>query len=120
MINIPESQKTDTGYSSQWQAVLNSTLHQGTNLDANLPDDQLQDEEEQVPVEQDTPVRNTDVLQDDYYSTAIDVIADSMTIQWEKPVTELFTTDEVTVSNKKVGCIFITICLQQYLEEYSP
>ena len=31
-----------------------------------------------------------------------------------------FTTDEVTVPNKKVGCIFVTIRLQQYLEEYAP
>ena len=41
--NIPESQKIDTGYSSQWQAVSNSISHQDFDLDANLPDDQLQD-----------------------------------------------------------------------------
>ena len=44
--NIPESQKIDTGYPSQWQAVSNSISHQGIDLDANLQDDQLQDEEE--------------------------------------------------------------------------
>ena len=44
-INIPESQKIDTSYSSQWQAVSNSILHQDINQDANLPDDQLQDKE---------------------------------------------------------------------------
>ena len=116
--NILESQKIDTGYPSQWQAVSNSISHQGIDPDANLQDDQLQDEEEQVPTEQDTLVHDTDVSQDDYDGTAIDVIADSMTIQWEKPVTELFTTDEVTVTNEKVGCIFVTIPLWQYLEEY--
>ena len=50
-INIPESQKIDTSYPSQWQAVSDSISHQGIDLDANLPDDQLQDEEEQDPME---------------------------------------------------------------------
>ena len=58
-INILESQKTDTGYPSKWQAVLNSISHQGINLDANLQDDQLQDEEEQDPMEQDTVLHDT-------------------------------------------------------------
>ena len=119
-INIPESQKIDTGYSSQLQAVSNSISHQGINLDANLPDDQLQDEEEQDPMEQDSLVHDTDVSQDEYNSTAIDIIADSMKIQMGKPVTESFITDYVTIPNEKVGCIFATIHLQQYLEEYPP
>ena len=34
--NILESQKIDTGYLSQWQAVSNSISHQGIDLDANL------------------------------------------------------------------------------------
>ena len=80
-INILESQKIDTGYSLQWQAVSNGILHQ----DIDLPDDQLQDREEEDPTEQDTLVYDTDVSQDEYYSTAIDVIADSMTIQMGRP-----------------------------------
>ena len=119
-INIPESQKTDTGYPSQWQAVSNSISHQGIDLDANLQGDQLKDEEEQDPMEQDTLVHDTDVSQDEYNSTAIDIIADSTTIQMGKPDTEPFTTDDVTIPNEKVGCVFVTICLQQYLEEYPP
>ena len=43
-----------------------------------------------------------------------------MAIQLEKPVTELFPTDDVMVPNEKVDCIFVTICLQQFLEEYLP
>ena len=81
VINILQSQKIDTGCSSQLQAVSNSISHQGINLDANMQDDQLKDEEEQDLMEQDTPVHDTDVSQDDYDSTAIDIIADSMTIQ---------------------------------------
>ena len=43
-----------------------------------------------------------------------------MTIQMGKPVTEPFRTDNVTTPNEKVGCVFVTIHLQQYLEEYLP
>ena len=50
-INVPESLKTHTGHPLQWQAVPNSISHQGIDLDANLQDDQLQDKEEQDPVE---------------------------------------------------------------------
>ena len=109
-INIPESQKIDTSYS-----VSNSISHQDIDLDANLPDDQLQDNEKEDPVEQDTLVYDPDVSQDEYYSTAIDVIADSMTTQMGKPDIEPFATDNVTIPNEKVGCVFATICLQQYL-----
>ena len=119
-INILESQKIDTGYSSQWQAVSNSIAHQDINLDANLPDDQLQDKEKEDPEEQDTLLYDPDVSQDEYYSTAIDVIADSMTTQMGKPNKEPFTTDDVMIPNGKVGCIFVTIHLQKYLEEYPP
>ena len=108
-INLLESPKTDTGYPLQWQAVPNSTSHQGINLDVNQQDDQLQDEEEQDPVEQDIIVYNADVFHNNYDHTAIDTIADGTTIQLEKPVTEIFPTDYVTIPNEKVGCIFVTI-----------
>ena len=46
-INIPESLKTGTGHPLQWKIVPKSTSHQGTDLDANLQHDQLQDEDKQ-------------------------------------------------------------------------
>ena len=119
VINILESQKIDTGYSSQWQVVSNNISHQDIDLDANLPDDQLQDKEKEDPEEQDTLVYDPDVSKDEYYCTAIDIIADSMTIQTGKPGIEPFTKDDI-IPNEKVGCIFVTICLQKYLEEYPP
>ena len=70
-INIPESLKTDTGHPLQWQAVPNSTSHQGIDIDANLQHDQLQDEEEQGHVEQDTIVYDVDVFHDDYDCTLL-------------------------------------------------
>ena len=92
-INIPESEKIDTSYSSQQQAVSNSISHLNIDLNANLLDDQLQDEEKEDPTEQDTLVYNPDTSQDEYYSTAIDVTGDSMKIQIGKPVTIPFTPD---------------------------
>ena len=106
-INIPESLKTDTGHPLQWQAVPKSTSHQGTDLDANLQHDQLQDEDEQ-----DTIVHDADVLHSDYDHTPTDTIADGTTIQLEKTITELFPTDDVTIPNEKVGCVFVTMHLQ--------
>ena len=114
-INILESLKTDTGHTLQWQTVPKRTSQQGTNLDGNLQHDQLQDEDEQ-----DTIVHDTDVLHNDYDHTAIDTIADGTSIQLEKPITELFPTDDVTIPNEKVGCIFVTRHLQQFLEGYPP
>ena len=108
-INIRESLKTDTSHPLQWQAVLKSTSQQGINLDANLQHDQLHDEDEQ-----DTIVHDADVLYDDYDHTAIDTIADGNTM------TELFPTVDVTILNEKVGCVFVIIHLQQFLEGYLP
>ena len=71
-------------------------------------------------VEQDTIIYDADVFHDDYDNTAIDTIADGTAIQLEKPFTELFPTDDVTIPNEKVGCVFVTIHLQQFLEEYPP
>ena len=69
-------------------------------------------------MEQDTLLHDMDVSHNDCDSTAIGIIADGSTIQLEKPVTELFPTDDITIPNEKVCCIFVTIHLQQYLEEY--
>ena len=85
-----------------------------------MQDGQLQDKEEQDPMEQDTIVYDADVFHDDYDHTAIDTIADVTAIQLEKPATELFPTDNGMVPNKKVGCVFVTIHLQKFLEEYLP
>ena len=38
----------------------------------------------------------------------------------EKTITELFPTGDVTIPNEKVGCIFVTRHLQQFLEGYLP
>ena len=50
----------------------------------------------------------------------MDTIADGTSIQSEKPITEFFPTDDVTIPNEKVGCIFVTRHLQQFLEGYLP
>ena len=80
----------------------------------------MQEKEKEDPEEQDTLVYNPNVSQDEYYSTAIDVTADGTTAQMGKPVIGPFTTDDITIANEKVGCIFVTIHLQKYLQEYPP
>ena len=112
-LSILESLMTDTSHPLQQQTVSKSTSQQGIDLDANLQDGQLQDEDEQ-----DTIVHDADVLHDDDDHTASDTIADGTSIQMEKPVTELFPADAVTILNEKVGCIFVTRHLQQFLEGY--
>ena len=102
-INIPESLKRDTSHTLQWQTVPKTTSQQGTDMDANLQHDQLQDDDEQ-----DTIVHDADVLHDDDDRTTIDTIADGTSVQLEKPITELLPTDNVTIPNEKVGCIFVT------------
>ena len=114
-ISTLESLKTDTGHPLQWQTVPKSISQQGTDSDANLKHDQLQEEHGQ-----DTIVHNADVLHDDNYHIAIDPIADGTSIDLEKPITELLPTDNVTIPNEKVGCIFVTRHLQQFLEGYPP
>ena len=52
------------------------------------------------PEEQNTLAYDPDVSQDEYYSTAIDVTADSMTIQMGKLVIEPFTTDKAQYQMK--------------------
>ena len=106
--NIRESQKTDTGYSPQLQAVPISISHQDIDLDPNPLDDQLQDQEIEDPTEQDTLVYQPDTLQDEYNSQAIEDTHDSTTIQMGKQAIEPFTTPEVRKPNEKVGCIFVT------------
>ena len=64
-------------------------------------------------MEQDTIAYDTDVFHDDYDCTAIDIIADGTTIQLEKPVTELFPTDDVMIPNTKVGCVFVTTAISR-------
>ena len=51
---------------------------------------------------------------------AIDSIADGTSIQPEKSITELLPTNDVTIPNEKVGCLFVTRHLQQFLEGYLP
>ena len=65
-------------------------------------------------------IHDADELHDNDDHTAIDTIADGTSIQLEKPITELFSTDNVTIPNEKVGCIFVTRHLQQFLEGYPP
>ena len=108
--NIPESLKIDTGHTLQCQPVLKSTLQHHINRDVSHQQCQLQDQAEQ----------DADVHHDDDDHTANDSVAEGTSLQPEQLLTAFLPTDDVTIPTEKVGCIFVTSHLQQFLEEYLP
>ena len=116
--NIPESQMTDTGYPLQQPVIVNSIAHVDIDLDVNLLDDQLQLEDGQDFIEEDTLVPNPDAFNDEYHSTTTDDTGECTTIQVHKPITKPPTMDKVSIPTEKVGCIFVTNHLHKYLDKY--
>ena len=109
-INIPESLKTDTSHTLQQQTVPKSTSQKGIDQDANHQQHQLHDQAEQ----------DADVLHDEDDCITRDPIVEGTPTQPEKSITKLLLTDDVTIPNEKVCCIFVTRYLQQFLEGYLP
>ena len=108
-INIPESLKIDTGHTLRHQPVLKSTSQHRTDRDENCQQCQSQDQAEQ----------DADVYHDDEHA-ADDSVTEATSTQPEQSLTALLPTDDVTIPTEKVGCIFVTSHLQQFLEEYPP
>ena len=119
MDNIPESPIEDTGKPSEDQKVLTNVLQTNINLDVNLLQDPLQIEDPQDFPDKDTILLNSDALNDESYSTVIEAIPDCPMIQVDKPVTDPVTMHQASILAEKVVCIFLTECLQKYLDEYS-
>ena len=109
-INIPESLKIDTSNTLQCQPVVKSTSQHRTNRDVNHQQCQLQEQAEQDP----------DVYYGSDDCTADDSVAEGTLLQPEQSLMAFLTTDDITIPTKKVGCIFVTSHLQQFLEEYHP
>ena len=64
--------------------------------------------------------QDIDVHHDDDEHTANDLVTEATSTQPEQPLTTSLPTDDVTIPTEKVGCIFVTSHLQQFLEEYPP
>ena len=109
-INIPESLKIDTGHTLQHQPVLRSTSQHGTNTDKNCQQHLSRDQAEQ----------DTDIHQDEDEQSTKDTVAEATSTQSEQLLTVFLPTNEVTIPTEKVGCIFVTSHLQQFLEDYPP
>ena len=109
-INIPESLKIDTSHTLRCQLIPKITSQHHIDRDVNYQQHQLQDQAEQ----------DADVHQDDEDCTANDSVTEGTLIQTKQSLTELLPTDDVTIPTEKVGCIFVTSHLQQFLEEYPP
>ena len=60
------------------------------------------------------------MCQDDDEHTAKDPVTEATSTQPEQSFTAFHPTNDVTIPTEKVGCIFVTSHLQQFLEEYPP
>ena len=109
-INIPESLKIDTGLILQCQPVLKSTSQHHIYCDVNHQQCQLQDQ-----TEKDADVHH---VNDDHIAN--DLVTEGTSLQTEQSLTAFLPTNNVTTPTEKVGCIFVTSHLQQFLEEYLP
>ena len=98
--------------------VANSTASADLYFPATWFDDQAQFEDEQDSGDEDTIIPNSEVLQDEASTTAIEATGDSTMIEVDKPTTEHLLMDEAGTPIKTVGCLFVTIHLQKYLEQY--
>ena len=54
------------------------------------------------------------------FNTVIDTTSDDSTIVMGKPVTTAFTSDQVCIPTKKVGCLQVTSQLQEFLDHFPP
>ena len=64
--------------------------------------------------------QDIDVHNDDGKHTTKDPVAEATSTQPEQLLTAFLPTNDVTIPTEKVGCIFVTSHLQQFLEEYPP
>ena len=64
--------------------------------------------------------QDADVHHDDDDQTANDSVTEGTSTQPEQSLAELLPTDDITIPTEKLGCIFVTSHLQQFLEEYPP
>ena len=118
MDEILESQQTDTSHCPQQSAKAKGTVQEGINLDTNLLYEQSQSEDGQDFTEEDTLVLIPDGSNDGHQSTTTDDTGKCTIIKMSKQITDPPTFDEVSMPIEKVGCIFLTIHLHKYLDEY--
>ena len=115
--NIPESLTEDTGKPFKDHKV--STNIQQTNIDLEVQSlqDPLQIGDPWDFPDGDTTVPNSDAFNDESYNTVIEAIPNCHTIQVDQPVNDPEKMDKDPIPVEKVGCIFLTECLQKYLDE---
>ena len=114
----PESPVVDTGCLLQYKQLPVNTTQADIDLDIDTPEDQLQIEDPQDFLEEDTLLPNSDASHDQSYNTAKDASLDLLMKQGNDPFTQAENMDLVSTSLSKVGCIEVTNYLQKYLHEY--
>ena len=83
-------------------------------------EEELQTEEKQDIVNQDTVVLTPDESEEEPFNTAIDNTSDDPTIVRGKLVTTVFVSDGIHISTEKVGCLQVTSQLQEFLNHFPP
>ena len=118
-VRVPESNGQDTGA-------------YGTSPTEH--DIQYQDELATIPEEEEDPQKaekqdvddpdmvayTPDESEEEPFNTAIDDTSDDPTIVKGKPVTTAFVSDDVCIPTEKVGCLQVTIRLQDFLNHFPP
>ena len=80
--------------------------------------DQRESQDGEATQDEDTMSYHSQDLQDEHYCTATDASGNHNTVNMEHPVKEPFISTRVRIPNEKVGCHFVTMKLQNYLDRY--
>ena len=104
VMNILESQYTDTGHTSQWPSQPCTDT----------------DEKHQQHPSSESADQDADAHQKDEEHPSENVARDPTSIHSDQLLTVLLSTDDIIMPTEKVGCMLVTSHLQQFLEDYPP
>ena len=111
--DVQESNGQDTG--TYYGSSSEHNFQPQDELETIPEEEELQTEENQDIVDQDTVVFTPDESEEEPFNTAIDDTSDDPTIVMGKPVTTAFVSDDVLIPTEKVGCLQDTSQLQEFL-----
>ena len=116
---VPESNGHDTSENSVLITEHNIQYHD--NLET-IPEEEEEDEDPQMAAKRDVDDLDTIAynLEEEPFNTAIADTSEDPTIVMGKLVTTAFVSDDVCITNEKVGCLQATSELQEFLNHFPP
>ena len=120
---VLESNGQDTGENGAQNAECDIQYYD--ELETILEEDEEEDEDPQMAAKQDVNdldmiAYNPEESEEEPFNTAIDDTSEDPTIVMGKPVTTAFVSDDVRIPTEKVGCLQVTIQLQEFLNHFPP